>query len=67
MVAFLMLGIIPGTNIQISFENWLMFMSLLIVVGIVATIIRKRLPLTLMIALTIRHSTHTATPMVRLA
>ena len=67
MVAFLMLGIIPGTNIQISFENWLMFMCLLFFVATLSLVAKKRLPLILMIALAIRHSTRTATPMVRLA
>ena len=67
MVAFLMLGIIPGTNIQISFENWLMFMCLLSFVGALALAAKKRLPLILMIVLAIRHSTRTATPMARLA
>lgn len=67
MVAFLMLGIIPGTNIQISFENWLMFMCLLIFVGLLALANKKRLPLVIMVTVAIRHSTRTATPMARLA
>ncbi len=67
MVAFLMLGIIPGTNIQISFETWLACMLALGVLWMVAIALRKRLPLILMIYLTIRRSTRNITPAARLA
>jgi len=33
MISLLMLGIIPGTNIQIDFEDWLLAMSSLAAIG----------------------------------
>jgi hypothetical protein len=35
MYAFLVLGLIPGTNIQISFQAWLVIAPLLLVAAIV--------------------------------
>ena len=67
MVALLMLGIIPGTNIQINFEEWLAAMVCLAVAYVVFKVLKKRLVLILIIALSIRHSTNTARPTVRLA
>jgi|GEM_PF-1547022 len=34
MYSFLVLGLIPGTNIQISFQAWLVIMPVLLVVAI---------------------------------
>ena len=67
MVAFLMLGIIPGTNIQISFEAWLACMVSLLFVWIVAVALKKRLPLIILVTWAIRRSTRAATLAVRLA
>ena len=57
MVAFLMLGIIPGTNIEINFVDWAVFMSLLFTVLIAYSAQKKQLPLVLLVTLTIRRST----------
>lgn len=43
MLSLLMLGIIPGTNIQISFEAWLVTMLIFTVVAIAGFMHRRRL------------------------
>ena len=51
MVALLMLGIVPGTNIQIDFGSWLSGIAVLVVLMIVYLARRKRLFAHLMILL----------------
>jgi hypothetical protein len=53
MVALLMLGIIPGTHIQISFANWLTGIELLLACSTVVVMHRSRKFTYAMIALTI--------------
>jgi hypothetical protein len=57
MIDLLLLGIIPGTNIQINFTDWLIgtVVFLLLVLAFVAH--RKRLPASLVIYLVIRRAT----------
>ena len=63
MVALLFLGIIPGTTIQINFDDWLRLVAILCALLLIAAALRKQRILTLLIALTIRRATQT----VRLA
>jgi len=58
MEAFLMLGIVPGTSIQISFEAWLYAVIILSVVLLCVGTLRKQRLTACLIALTI----HTAKP-----
>ena len=67
MTAFLMLGIIPGTDIQIDFNTWLMSMGMLCLLCIVFAIYRKHIIAKVRIALTIRRTNPTAILTARLA
>jgi hypothetical protein len=57
MIDFLLLGIIPGTNIQINFTDWLIGTAVFLLLVLVFVAHRKRLPLNLVIYLIIRRAT----------
>jgi len=57
MIALLLLGIIPGTNIQISFTNWLVGTALFAMLLLLYLAQRRRLPLSLIIAVAIVSAT----------
>ena len=56
MVAFLLLGQIPGTDWQIDFQHWLYGMVLLVVFLLLYTLHRKQVGRTMVILLAIRLS-----------
>lgn len=51
MYDFIVLGIIPGTQIQINFDNWLHFAGSLCLLLIISNMQRRHLPRNLLIAL----------------
>lgn len=67
MVAFLMLGIIPGTNIQITFASWVWLVAAIISIATLKTAIRKHRIVALFVALSIRHAVKAAKPALQLA
>jgi hypothetical protein len=67
MVAFLMLGIIPGTNIQIDFNTWLIIMGIVSVLLCVLAIQRSHVLEFVLISRAIRHADPTAILTTRLA
>jgi hypothetical protein len=56
MVDLLFLGIIPGTSIQISFENWLWGTALLALLGLLWITHKKRLATYIAIYLTLYYA-----------
>ncbi len=56
MVAFLMLGIIPGTNVQIDFTAWLIAMTLLCAMLFARDMRRRQLLPLLLLQLAVRHA-----------
>ncbi len=56
MVEFLMLGIIPGTNIQITFGEWMRFVLVLCTLTAVYFTLRRRRLFSLLIALSINRA-----------
>jgi hypothetical protein len=44
MQSFIVLGIIPGTNLQTTFNFWVMMASMLFCVPLVSKIIRHHMP-----------------------
>lgn len=56
MVAFLLLGQIPGTDWQIDFQHWLYGMALLVALLFLLALHRKRAGRNLLILLAIRLS-----------
>lgn len=67
MVAFLMLGIIPGTDIQIDFNTWLLSMGGICTLLTTFVIYRIHIIAKFRIALTIRRTNPTAILTARLA
>ena len=57
MIDLLLLGIIPGTNIQINFTDWLIGTVVFLLLTLLFVAYRKRLPLNLAIYLIIRRAT----------
>ena len=43
MYSFLVLGLVPGTNIQLSFQAWLVVMAVLLLLAPLIKILLKRL------------------------
>lgn len=58
MVAFLILGIIPGTNIEIDFTLWLVIAAACAVIGTLYPFRKRRLGLNLLILFIIELSTY---------
>ncbi len=56
MIALLFLGIIPGTNFQINFNDWLICTALLLVLTLFYVVHRKKLTSKLLIVITIRRA-----------
>lgn len=67
MVAFLMLGIIPGTNIQITFADWLRLVAIIVGICIVRAIFRKRRIVAILALVTIHRAIKAAKPTPQLA
>jgi hypothetical protein len=60
MESLLLLGIIPGTNIQIDFGGWLLSTVLLALVALTYTAVKKHVPLYAMIFFSIYFATYRA-------
>ena len=60
MESLLLLGIIPGTNIQIDFGGWLLGTVVLLLVALAYIAIKKHLPLYAMILFSIYVATYRA-------
>ncbi len=67
MDALLMLGIIPGTNIQINFNSWLACMGIVLCLSAISAVHRSRVVPMLRMARAIRHADPTAVLAARLA
>jgi|GEM_PF-3463389 hypothetical protein len=59
MIALLFLGIIPGTNIQINFNSWLICTAVLLVLTLFYIAYRRKLAQELMILFIIRRAIRT--------
>jgi hypothetical protein len=64
MIDLMLLGIIPGTNIQINFTDWLAGTVVFMLLFLVFVAHRKRLPASLVIYLVIRRATRQAKSIV---
>ncbi len=67
MLALLMLGIIPGTSIVITFEMWLAGVTVLFVMLLIIVAFKKRLPVIVLILLALRSSKNNTVLTARLA
>lgn len=67
MTSFLMLGIVPGTSIQIDFNTWLISMGVLCILLFLFGARRTHFIAKFRMARAIRHANPTANLMARLA